>query len=269
MNDFEAKARVHDFWNRAACGEQLYLNGSDRVAFEQQRSIRYRLEPIPEFADFASFRGKKTLEIGVGLGADHQSLAEAGADLTGIDLTERAIAFTRARFGLFGLTSDLRVADAERLPFPDSSFDAVYSWGVIHHSPNTSQAAAEIHRVLRQGGQAKIMIYHTNSMVGYMLRFRYALAGLKPWRSLRDIYANHLESSGTKAYTYKEARDIFRDFSSVDISTPLTHSDLLTSQVGQRHRGAALTIARRIWPRWFIKRFMASHGIGMRITLKK
>jgi ubiquinone/menaquinone biosynthesis C-methylase UbiE len=67
------------------------------------------------------------LEIGVELGADHQSLAEAGALLTGIDLTDWAIEFTRARFSLSGLSSELSVGDAECLPFPDASFDAVYS----------------------------------------------------------------------------------------------------------------------------------------------
>eukprot|EP01041_Mallomonas_annulata_P038072 gene38072-61504_t len=111
-NDTEdLKDRVRDFWNAASCGEKLYLTGGDRDAFNEQRRVRYELEPIPAFADFNAFRGKKTLEIGVGLGADHQSLAEAGAILSGIDLTERAVAFTRARFDLFGLRSDLRVAD--------------------------------------------------------------------------------------------------------------------------------------------------------------
>jgi hypothetical protein len=75
----ELKDQVREFWNRTACGETLYLHGMDREAFEEQRRVRYQLEQIPEFADFPSFRGKKTLEIGVGLGADHQSLAEAGA----------------------------------------------------------------------------------------------------------------------------------------------------------------------------------------------
>lgn len=269
MDDSDAKARVRDFWNRASCGEQLYLKGADRQAFQQQRSIRYALEPIPQFANFASFRGKKTLEIGVGLGADHQSLAEAGAELTGVDLTERAVAFTRARLELFGLKSDLRVADAEQLPFPEASFDAIYSWGVIHHSPDTPRAVAEIYRVLQPGGHAKVMIYHTHSVVGYMLWLRYGFAQLRPWRSLRDIYAHHLESPGTKAFSVKESRQLFRDFARVTITTPLTHADLLTSEVGQMHRGVVLAMARRVWPRWFIKRFMAGHGLAMQITLQK
>lgn len=268
MND-DAKNRVREFWNAASCGEKLFLKGDDKAAFEHQWWARYQLEGIPEFADFPKFRGKDTLEIGVGLGADHQSLAEAGAVLTGIDLTERAIEFTRARFELFGLGSVLKVGDAEKLPFPDASFDAVYSWGVIHHSPDTAQAAREIWRVLKPGGFAKVMIYHKYSMVGYMLWLRYGLGSARPWRRLAFIYSHYLESPGTKAYSYKEARELFRDFSEITIATPLGHGDLLTSQAGQRHRGIALSLARRFWPRWFINRFLPNHGLGMMITLKK
>ena len=72
-----------------------------------------------DFARFQDWTGKDVLEIGVGLGADHQSFAEAGARLCGIDLTERAIEHTVARFALLGLHSDVRVADAEALPYAD------------------------------------------------------------------------------------------------------------------------------------------------------
>src|SRR4029434_1670655 len=105
--------------------------------------------------DAASTRGLDVLEVGVGLGADHQLFAHAGARLTGIDLTERAIEHVRRRFEAFGLHSDLRVAHAEHLPFADSSFDLVYSWGVLHVTPDTAGAIREVWRVLRPGCPAK------------------------------------------------------------------------------------------------------------------
>ena len=203
-----AKAKVHDFWNDAAFGEDLYLLDIDKAGYLVQAKERYRLEPfIIPFADFDAAKDKKVLEIGVGLGAEHQMFAQAGADLYGIDLTERAIEHTRRRLSLFGLDSRLKVGDAEKLDFSDESFDVVYSWGVLHHSPDTPKAIDEAYRVLRPGGVAKIMTYHKWSMIGVMLWLRYALLSGKPWKSLRSVYSAHLESPGTKAYSYKEAQD--------------------------------------------------------------
>jgi len=264
------KQQVHDFWNKAACGENLYLQTTERTGYVTQSAERYRLEScIEPFADFEAAKGKRVLEIGVGLGADHQRFAAAGADLYGIDLTERAIEHTHRRLLLFGLSSTLAVGDAERLDFPDQNFDLVYSWGVLHHSPDSPKAIAEVYRVLKPGGQAKVMIYHKWSMIGLMLWLRYALLAGRPWRSLRSIYAEHLESPGTKAYSYIEARQLFAQFAAVQISTPLAHGDLLESDVGQRHRGIALTLAKIFWPRWFIRLFMPGAGLFMLIDARK
>lgn len=261
-----AKQEVHDFWDEAACGEKLYLRGSGREAYERQAIARYQLEPyIEDFAGFESSAGKRVLEIGVGLGADHQRFAQAGADLYGIDLTQRAVEHTRARLADYDLASRLTVGDAEQLDFPDEFFDVVYSWGVLHHSPDTPRAVSEVHRILKKGGEARVMIYHRASMVGMMLWVRYALLALKPWTSMRAIYARHLESPGTKAYTIDEARELFRAFSRVEIQTVLTHGDLLESAAGQRHQGVLLDVARRIWPRALLKRFFPGLGLFMLI----
>ncbi len=265
------KQLVKDFWNEASCGEELYMKGDElRKQYENQLKIRYELEPfIPPFAQFDEQKGKKVLEIGVGLGADHQRFAEAGAILSGCDLTERAIENTGKRFELFGLKSDLRVADAENLPYADGEFDTVYSWGVIHHSPNTPKAVAEIHRILKPGGTSKIMIYHKNAMVGYMLWARYGLMKFKPFTSLETIYSKYLESPGTKAYTVEEAEKMFSQFSKVNVDTVLTHGDLLSSQAGQRHEGKLLDIARKIYPRGIIRRFFPKSGLFMLISVTK
>ncbi len=126
-----------------------------RVGYEAQAKARYDLEGEMIFglAQFEKAKGLKVLEVGVGLGADHQQFAEAGADLYGIDLTERAVEHTRKRLVAFGLTSDLSVGDAENLDFSDESFDQVYSWGVLHHSLDTPKAIAEVWRVLKRGGE--------------------------------------------------------------------------------------------------------------------
>jgi len=266
----DEKRQVKDFWNEASCGERLYLGGASAEDYASQADQRYTLEPyIIPFADFNSAKGLRVLEIGVGLGADHQRFAEAGAHLTGIDLTDRAISHARRRLELFGLNSELLTADAESLPFADNFFDRVYSWGVLHHTPNPPKAFMEFPRVLKPGGQASIMIYHTWSVVGYMLWTRYGLLRLKPWISLREVYDKHLESPGTKTYTIDEAKGLMRGFEGVQINTVLTHGDLLSSSAGQRHRGPLLSIARAIWPRWLIRRVLPGHGLFMMMKGRK
>ena len=266
----DLKAEVRDFWNKSSCGERLLLEAEDRAGYREQMKKRYSLEPYIEgFAGFDSAKDLDVLEIGVGLGAVHQRFAEGGARLTGIDLTDRAVEHTQRRFDLFGMSSVLLVGDAEALPLRDRSFDVVYSWGVLHHSPNTPVAINEVWRVLRPGGLARVMIYHTHALVGYMLWLRYALLAGKPYRSLADIYANHLESPGTKTYTVKEAGALFHSFSRVGIRTVLTHGDLLESEAGQRHRGLMLKLAKLFWPRKFLRLAMPGHGLFMLIEAQK
>ena len=264
------KQAVQDFWSEASCGERLLLPSVDRTGFSHQADERYRLEPyIESFAGFEKWKGLDVLEIGVGLGADHQRFVEAGAATTGVDLTPRAIALCGERLLAFGLRSNLQVADAESLPFPENSFDLVYSWGVIHHSPDTPSAVREIFRVLRPGATVKVMICHKWSMVGLMLWIRYALLRGRPWVGMHEIYSSYLESPGTKAYTIEDARHLFADFTAVRVSTVLTHGDLLESAAGQRHRGPLLSIARATWPRRFIKRFLPGAGLFLLVEARK
>ena len=266
MVETSEKREVKDFWNNASCGEELYLKGFTKEDYVNHSKKRYELEPeIITFGEFSRYKDKKTLEIGVGLGADHQNLAEAGAKLSGVDLTPRAVEHTKRRFELFGLSSSLQVADAENLPFEDESFDAIYSWGVLHHSPDTSKAIQELRRVLKPGGHFKVMIYHKNSIVGFMLWLRYGLLKLRPFISLTEIYNKYLESPGTKAYRRSDIPQIFEGLEVNRIATPLNHADLLTSDVGQRHKGMLLNIARKLWPRFILRTFLPNNGLEMMI----
>lgn len=265
------KEKVQEFWNAQSCGE-IYAEGETlRARLGAEFEARYALEPyIPGFARFEDGRQKDVLEVGVGMGADHLRWAAARPrSLSGVDLTPRAVEFTRARLAFSGELSNLKVADAEHLPYEDESFDLVYSWGVLHHSPDTAAAIREVWRVLRPGGSARIMIYHRYSMTGFMLWARYALLRGKLRCSLRDIYAEHLESPGTKAFSVGEARRLFVDYSDVHLRTMLNFGDLLEGAAGQRHTGALLTTARALWPRWLIKRFFARFGLMLLVEARK
>ncbi|MBI3760390.1 MAG: class I SAM-dependent methyltransferase, partial [Chloroflexi bacterium] len=86
------------------------------------------------------------------------------ARLTVMDLAPYAVGLTRERFVLRGLRADFVVADAEYLPFAPGAFEMIFSSGVIHHTPRTETAAAEIVRTLRPGGQMTVMVYHRDSI---------------------------------------------------------------------------------------------------------
>lgn len=266
-----AKDEVREFWNRASCGEVYAQGATERAQYAEHARVRYSLEPyIPRFARFAEGRGRDVLEIGVGMGADHVEWARSGPrSLTGVDLTPRAVEHARARLALNGAESRLEVADAERLPFADASFDLVYSWGVLHHSPDTPRAVDEVWRVLRPGGTARVMIYHAHSLVGYALWLRYALIAGRPGRSLADVYAEHLESPGTKAYTVAEGRALFARFGEARVWSELSFGDLLEGAAGQRHGGLLLGTARRLWPRWLLRRVARGHGLMLLVEATK
>jgi SAM-dependent methyltransferase len=269
--DVVTKQQAREFWDRASCGEVYAQGATLRERLEAQAATRYRLEPyIAGFARFSEGAGRDVLEVGVGMGADHLEWARARPRrLAGVDYSLRAVEFTRARLELYGLTPQVFVGDAEHLPFADGSFDLVYSWGVLHHAPDTARAVSEVGRVLRPAGRAQVMIYHRPSVVGYLLWARYGLLAGRPGRRLDDIYAHHLESPGTRAFTVEEARALFGGFSQVTVRVELSCGDLLEAAAGQRHAGPLLAVARKLWPRAVIRRALRSRGLFLLIEAVK
>jgi SAM-dependent methyltransferase len=122
------------------------------------------------YVDFAALAGKDVLEVGCGSGIAVQLFAEAGANVTAVDLTPWAVETTRARLDAFGLAGEVLEADGEDLPFEDASFDVVFSWGVIHHTTDMGRALAELVRVCRPGGTLVLMLYHRRSL--FFLAYR-------------------------------------------------------------------------------------------------
>lgn len=160
-------------------GNTLYQSGGEAVAigsrefFEQADATFYRWNeplhgsggPFSNLFDYDSYRDKQVLEIGCGMGCMAMNWAQHGARVTAVDLNPVAVQQTRRRFELFELSGDIREADAARLPFPDQSFDFVYSWGVLHHSPGLKASIAELHRVMKPGARIGVMLYNRESFL--------------------------------------------------------------------------------------------------------
>ena len=229
------KERVKQFWEESPCGanDAAAISPEDeRQFFEAVERQRYSGDDfMPELVGFDQWGGKRVLEVGCGLGTDLLQFARGGAEVYGIDLTQKGAALTQRRLGLYGFTGRLAVADSERLPFKSDYFDLVYSWGVIHHTPDTAAAAREIVRVCKPGGQVLVMIYHRRSLLALQAWLFYGLLRGKPWRSPSRLIAEHVESPGTKVYTPKEARTLFDGLKSVTIQRVVTRYDL---RIGRR-----------------------------------
>lgn len=232
MNEEKLKYDVKNYWNKETCGS--WSSNKEKFTkeyFEEIEEFRYKIQPeIFAFAEFTRWHGKKVLEVGVGAGTDFLQWARAGAKVFGVDLTEQACEHVRHRLNIYGFQAEsIQVADCEKLPFQDNFFDLVWSWGVIHHTPDTEAALKEIVRVLKPGGTAKIMIYHRHSVLAYLFWVKHALLKLKPWLSLSNVLWNKMESPGTKAYTRKEALNMLRKLpvENIQIKTVLTYYDKL------------------------------------------
>ena len=158
---------VQDFWQDHSCGDALVgglrdkFGGDYEKFFSDYDKFRYAMEShIPACLDGLGVSGKRVLEIGLGQGADSESLIRRGARWSGVDLTSESVERVRTRLTLRDLPFDeLKQGSVLDLPYEDNSFDMVFSHGVLLVVPDVDQAQQEIHRVLRPGGELVIMMY--------------------------------------------------------------------------------------------------------------
>jgi ubiquinone/menaquinone biosynthesis C-methylase UbiE len=269
------KERVKEHWESEACGTRYGSETNRKRFFDEISKARYTLEPyIPAFADFPSARGKTILEIGVGAGADFQNWCNQAYHATGVDLTPNAVSLTRERLVLNSVPTDryvLQISDAENLPFDAASFDLVYSWGVLHHTPDTARALREVFRVLKPGGVVKAMIYHVPSWGGLMLYLRCGLARGSLTMTMKEAIFADLESPGTKAYTVDEALNLFGDagFEKVTARAKLSPGDLLTIKPSPKYSAPIYRLIWRVYPRWLVRLVGDRYGLNLLIEAKK
>ena len=150
-----AKTRSHATWSAgdyAVIGTTLQIVG----------------ESLAEAADVRA--GERVLDVACGNGNAALAAARRFARVTAIDYVPALLDRARARASAEGLELDLREADAEALPFPDESFDAVLSSFGVMFTPNQERSARELLRVCRRGGRLALACWTPHGFVGEMLR---------------------------------------------------------------------------------------------------
>lgn len=207
-------------WSDHPCGAVAGDEHTLEYFLDVERA-RYESQPWqrPLF-HFESYAGQRVLEIGVGLGTDLAQFGKAGARCHGVDITDRHLEMTARNFALRGLAVDLKRCDATRIEHPDGAFDAVYSFGVIHHIPDAPAVVREIERVLRPGGRCLVALYHKGSFFHlYMVLVRGLLLG-RLFRLGYDGLMATVESGAdgvrtkpyVKVYSRGDVRELFSRF---------------------------------------------------------
>lgn len=223
------KGQIQNQWNNNPVGSETARTAQPHTLEWFQEVERYRYDVyapwMPKVMEFASHAGEQVLEIGGGMGTDLSQFARNGALVTDVDLSGGHLQIAQENFRVRGLTGRFVHHDAETLPFDDDAFDLVYSNGVLHHTPNTKRAVAEVLRVLKPGGRAIVMMYAENSLQYWRnLVWYYGMkSGDLANRSMADIMSGSVERTGNEArplvkvYTKPRLRALFADFIDIEI----------------------------------------------------
>ena len=177
-----------------------------REFFDELHDYRFdKLHYLPRLVGFDGYRGRALLEVGCGIGTDLVRFAQGGAIVTGVDLSETAIELAEKNFQLHGVTAhDLRVANAEALPYPDNTFDVVYGHGVVQYTSDPARLIRECARVLRPGGEAIFMVYNRVSW----------LNGLS---KVMNVPLEHEDAPVLRKFSISEFAELLRPFTDVRI----------------------------------------------------
>jgi SAM-dependent methyltransferase len=127
--------------------------------------------PIPAFP-LGPGEGRSLLDIGCNWGRWTVAAAHAGYRATGLDPSSKAVDAARRVAGQLGVQADYVVGDARSLPFPDGSFDLVFSYSVLQHlsKGDVGLAIREIGRVLRRGGTVWIEMPNARGLLNAVRR---------------------------------------------------------------------------------------------------
>jgi ubiquinone/menaquinone biosynthesis C-methylase UbiE len=220
-------------WTADPCGSNIAEGApGSRDYFVGLIEGRHAYAPwMAESLGYAATEGLDVLDVGCGQGIDVARYAMEGARATGVDLTPRHVELAQAHLAAMGLKGRVVIGDAEALPFSDASFDRVSSNGVLHHTPDMPAALREINRVLRPGGQARVIVYNRNSLhywLDQVLIKAILRGGLLRERSMEEVLTRVEVSSVdarplVRVYSPRQLRQMMCEAGFQNVKTHVRH----------------------------------------------
>ena len=198
---------------------------------------------LVRYLDALPVEGRDVLEIGLGFGTVGQVLAARGERYRGVDIAAGPVAMMNDRLRWLGRPSgeDAVEASALDLPWQADSFDVVVSIGCLHHTGDLPRSVAEVHRVLRPGGTAFVMLYNAHSFRQLVLvrreqrrAARASGSGDATVRAMYDVNSAGEAAPHTDFVSRREARRLFGAFS--EVSVQAQNFDPVTWRIGRRRR---------------------------------
>ncbi len=217
--------RIRKFWS-------TYIHDIDvathpvgtKAFFDQLSEYRFRkLHYLTPIVLENKLQGKRVLDVGCGIGTELVQFARNGADVAGVDLCSRSIELAKENFRVNGLSADLQVMNGEDLQFESEHFDFVYARMPLQYTQRPEKMVAEIHRVLRRGGKATLIVFNRFSWLNLVSK-------------LSGENLLHEDAPVFNLYTPAEFRSLLHRFGELDIVT-----DKLPTRT-QAYRGIMVSI---------------------------
>jgi 2-polyprenyl-3-methyl-5-hydroxy-6-metoxy-1,4-benzoquinol methylase len=262
---------VKKFWNDRPCNIRHSKKEVGTIEyFEEVERRRYTVEPhILEFANFKDCNNKKILEIGCGIGTDTIMFAKNGGKVTAIDISEKSVEITKKRFEVYGKEADIIAGNAEDLSkyIEPQTFDLIYSFGVIHHTPNPSAIIDEIKKFCDSETLIKLMFYSKFSWKA--IEF-FIVHSWKFWfnykKTIQYFAEAQLDCPIAEVYSLKELKNLFKEFDIIEIKKDYIFPYVIENYIkGEMKRKLIF----RIMPNFVFRYMERKLGWHYLITLKK
>ncbi len=215
---------VRSYWDERPCNIRHSTQeiGSKKY-FDEVEQRKYFVEShIPAFADFSRWRGKRVLEIGCGIGTDTINFARAGAAITAVELSEKSLEIAKQRALVYGLVNNIKfmLGNAEELDqvIPVEVYDMIYSFGVIHHTPQPEKVIRQIRKYMDTNSELRLMVY---SKISYKLFWIMREEGIWDMSRMAELIARNSEAQTgcpvTYTYSFDEITSLLHGFTILEI----------------------------------------------------